>query len=55
MDDKNLRKSLFKCLCLQFEKITKRKMAFYFKDDITLAQYCTMKCDLKTKTSRMPK
>ena len=50
-----MRKLLFKCLCLQYEKVIKRKMAFYFKDDITLAKYCTMKGDLKSKTCRMPK
>lgn len=30
-------------------------MAFYFKDDITLAQYCTLKSDLKNKINKMPK
>lgn len=29
-------------------------MAFYFKNDLSLAQYCTMKSDLKTKICRMP-
>lgn len=30
-------------------------MKFFFKNDVTLAQHCTMKCDLKSKLSRMPK
>lgn len=55
IDDKNMKKLLLKSLCLQYEKVMKRKMAFYFKDDISLTQYCTMKEDLKHKISRMPK
>lgn len=30
-------------------------MKFYFKDDIDLSQYCTLKGDLKNKIYRTPK
>lgn len=50
-----MKKLLLKTLCLQYEKQTKKKMAFYFKDDIYLSQYCTMKEDMKHKISRIPK
>ena len=55
IDDKNMKKLLLKCLCLQCEKVNKRKMVFFFKDDINLSQYCTIKGDLKHKINRMPK
>lgn len=40
---------------MQYEKVNKKKMVFYFKDDVNLEKYCTMKCDLKLKINRMPK
>lgn len=40
---------------MQYEKINKKKMAFYFKDDITLIKYCTSKADIKNKLSKRPK
>jgi hypothetical protein len=30
-------------------------MKFFFKDDFTLIEHCTLKSDLKNKTSRVPK
>lgn len=55
IDDLKLKRNLLKAICLQYEKVTKKKMKFFFKNDVTLAQHCTMKCDLKSKLSRMPK
>ena len=46
--------NLLKCICLQYEKVMKKKMAFYFVDDITLIKYCTFKCDTKKKKSKKP-
>ena len=39
---------------MQYEKNIKKKMAFYFVDDITLINYCTFKSDTKKKKSKKP-
>lgn len=49
------KKIFLKVLCQQFERVTKKKMKFFFKNDVTLEHYCTQKSDLKAKISRMPK
>ncbi len=32
-----------------------KNMPFFFKDDLTLAKYCTTKVDYKNKVSKLPK
>lgn len=51
----DLKIQLLKCICLHYERLTKKKVPFYFKNDITLTDYVTSKVNLKAKQNRKPK
>ena len=50
-----MKANLLKCICLQYQRLTHKKIAFYFKNDLTLIDYCTHKCDIKAKKKKVPK
>lgn len=59
MQEYPLKVSLLKSICLQYERLVHSKIAFFFKNDLTLADYCTHKSDLKSnpkaKVNKKPK
>lgn len=52
--DIKMKANLLKSVCLQYEKMMKKKMAFYFMNDLTLKKYCTFKSDIKNKKDKKP-
>jgi serum/glucocorticoid-regulated kinase 2 len=42
-------------ICEAYCRFHKQKMAFFFKDDLSLTKYCTTKVDIKDKVSKLPK
>lgn len=51
-DNKQL---IIEVLCDAYNKGTKKKLAFHYKDDLTLLQYTTSKLDSKRGNSKRPK
>ncbi len=47
-----MKADLLKSVCLQYQKVMKKKMGFYFMNDLTLKKYCTFKTDIKNKKNK---
>jgi|JI6StandDraft_1071083.scaffolds.fasta_scaffold11106_7 hypothetical protein len=49
------KEEIVESICRAFFQFHKKKMPFFFKDDLSLTKYCTTKVDLKEKISKLPK
>lgn len=49
------KEQIVEAICRAYCNFLKKKMAFFFKDDLSLTKYCTTKVDLKEKISKRPK
>ncbi|EGR30983.1 protein kinase domain protein [Ichthyophthirius multifiliis] len=55
LKSENFREQIINTICFAYYEFNQKKMAFFYKDDLTLMQYCTTKIDVKNKLSNMPK